>query len=308
MTSQTQRRRTGSIVLANGHIYGVTASHPRVDTFVGLFLKTMGMRDNVRADVLVCVRPKELRASFPPLRPGSHAFASDLQIPTTSLPAAVDSDGSDPGPDTRETISLEWECEDESGTFLQLLRLSHTLVRRAEQDGAILVHAGLVADETGGVLLAGPSGAGKSTAANRIPPPWRTLSDDLALIVADASGEYWAHPWPTWSTFDRGGQGGTWAVSQAVPLRVIFFLTQGPHDQVTHLGGVEAVGCLNVNVQEASMPKLLDLPAGVVRESNLRRFDGVRRLAETIPVHNLQHSKSGAYWKEIERARQQVYP
>ena len=32
-------------------------------------------------------------------------------------------------------------------------------------------------------------------------PPWRSLCDDATLVVRDASGRYWAHPWPTWSRF-----------------------------------------------------------------------------------------------------------
>jgi SynChlorMet cassette protein ScmC len=292
----------GSMELANGSVYGVTASHPRVEDYVELFIKTMGMRDRFPTDVVVRVLPIATQSRLAPSPLNQQSYYAERKVEPGSPLAPIDSDEGERDSDTVETIPFYWESDDKSGTPIQLQRLSLTLVRRAERDGALLLHAGLVADETGGVLLAGPSGAGKSTATERIPSPWRGLSDDLSLVVADRSGKYWAHPWPTWSTFDNGGQGGMWEVSQAVPLRGVFFLTKGTRDRVTPISGGEAVCALNANVREASMIRLLDLSPADVRESNLRRFENVCRLAESVPVHNLQLGMFGAFWKKIERS------
>ena len=119
-----------------------------------------------------------------------------------------------------------WDGETER--FVHLVQLSLILARQAQTCGGILLH-GALADWNGlGVILAAPGGTGKTTASNRLPAPWKSLSDDLTLIVRDSQKNYWAHPWPTWSRFLWGGSGGEWNVQKAVPLGGIFFLTFGP--------------------------------------------------------------------------------
>jgi SynChlorMet cassette protein ScmC len=270
---------------------------------VELFVKTMGMRDGSPTDVVVRVLPLEDQAHLASLPSSQSTHCAEPELKSGSRFPLIDSDECEHDSDTVETIAFDWECNDRSGAPLQLVRLSVALVRRAEQDGALLLHAGLVADESGGVLLAGPSGSGKSTTTGRISSPWRALSDDLSLVVADRSGKYWAHPWPTWSTLDSEGEGGAWEVSQAVPLRGIFFLRKGQRDHVTPVSGGESVCALVANVRDASMMRLLHLSPAEVREANIQRFENVCRLAEAVPVHYLLHSMFGTFWKEIERSR-----
>jgi hypothetical protein len=88
--------------------------------------------------------------------------------------------------------------------------------------GGVVMHAALVTFDGQGYLLAGKSGAGKSTAASRVPPPWEALCDEMVLAVPDPAGDWWAHPWPTWSKIALGGE-GSWPVERAVPLGAMAF-------------------------------------------------------------------------------------
>jgi SynChlorMet cassette protein ScmC len=103
-----------------------------------------------------------------------------------------------------------WDSESER--FIHLVQLSLILAREAQTCGGVLLHGALAEWNGLGVILAAPGGMGKTTASNRLPAPWRSLSDDLTLIVRDSQKNYWAHPWPTWSRFLWGGAGGEWNV------------------------------------------------------------------------------------------------
>jgi SynChlorMet cassette protein ScmC len=140
-------------------------------------------------------------------------------------------------------------AKNEDTLALQLMLLSLVICFHAQTHGGILLHGALAEREGYGVILAGSGGTGKTTASLRLAPPWRSLCDDLALVVRDQQGIYWAHPWPTWSKFMFGGQGGTWDVQHAVPLKGIFFLNQSRKDQVKPVRNGQAV-CLLVGSTE----------------------------------------------------------
>jgi SynChlorMet cassette protein ScmC len=124
-----------------------------------------------------------------------------------------------------------------------MLRLALAIAREAQSRGGLLLHGALATRTSGGILLAGPVNVGKSTASRRLPPPWRALCDDIALVIRGPQGSYWAHPWPTWSRFFHQGidppPGGSWDVQQAVPLRAIFFLSQAPDDRAEALSATQ---------------------------------------------------------------------
>ncbi len=94
------------------------------------------------------------------------------------------------------------------GLYIQLMQLSLVIAREAQACGGVLIHGALAELDGMGVILAAPGGTGKTTASNRLLAPWRSLCDDTTLVVRDAQGNYWAHPWPTWSCFLDGGTGG----------------------------------------------------------------------------------------------------
>jgi len=192
-----------------------------------------------------------------------------------------------------------WDAETER--FFHLVQLSLILARQAQNYGGILLHGALAEWNGLGVVLAAPGGTGKTTASNRLPAPWRSLSDDFTLIVRDSQKNYWAHPWPTWSLFLWGGSGGEWNVAKAVPLREIFFLTQADEDQVTPLGNGQGVSLLLSSTQQSSNLMARGLSPEETRALHLEWFNNLCSLSLSVPPHLLHLSLTGPFWKEIER-------
>jgi SynChlorMet cassette protein ScmC len=186
--------------------------------------------------------------------------------------------------------------------YASLLRLSHVLAREAQARGGVPIHGALAERNGIGVILAAPGGTGKTTASDRLPAPWRSLCDDTTLVVRDSQGNYWAHPWPTWSRFLDGGPGGTWDVQSAVPLKGIFFLARAVEDRVKRVGLGQAVSLLVECVRQASTFMSLGLSKEEVRALHLERFNNLCALARVVPAHVLHISLSGAFWQKIEQA------
>jgi SynChlorMet cassette protein ScmC len=188
------------------------------------------------------------------------------------------------------------------GPYFNLVRLSLIFAREAQARGGVLIHGALAERDGMGVILAAPGGTGKTTASNRLPAPWRSLSDDTTLVVRDPQGRYWAHPWPTWSRFMDGGPGGTWDVQTAVPLKGIFVLAQAVEDHVERVGPGHAVSALVECVGQASTFMTPGLFKEELHALHLERFDNLCALARAVPAHLLHISLTGAFWQEIDRA------
>jgi SynChlorMet cassette protein ScmC len=188
------------------------------------------------------------------------------------------------------------------GPYINLERLSLVLARDVQARGGVLIHGALAERDGIGVILAAPGGTGKTTASNRLPAPWRSLCDDTTLVVRDPQGNYWAHPWPTWSRFLRGESGGTWDVQNAVPLKGIFFLARAVEDRVERVGPGQAVSLLVECADQGSQLMSRRLSKEENRALHLERFNNLCALARVIPVHVLHISLTGAFWQEIEQA------
>jgi SynChlorMet cassette protein ScmC len=185
---------------------------------------------------------------------------------------------------------------------LHLIEVSHVFVIHAVGYGGLLLHGALAEQNGSGVILAGSGGAGKTTASHRLVSPWRSLSDDVTLVVRDDDGAYWAHPWPTWSSFLAGGAGGTWNVQYAVPLKAVFFLEQADEEYFQSVDIPQAVCLLNRSAEQStwSLPKCLDRDE--LKKTRLKRFDNICAMAQTIPSFILRLGLKGPFWQEIERA------
>lgn len=140
-------------------------------------------------------------------------------------------------PDVAETIGAIGRYPDRESTILQMRHALYPLYEQTVLRGGLPVHAALLERGGRGVLLAGRSGAGKSTACRRVPPPWRALGDDMALVVRVDTGQYRAHPLPTWSALRDGGPARTWDVGRSIPLDAVFFLVQAREDDAVPTGG-----------------------------------------------------------------------
>jgi SynChlorMet cassette protein ScmC len=185
---------------------------------------------------------------------------------------------------------------------LPFVDLSMVICRHAQHRGGVLVHGALAEWNRNGVILAGPGGRGKTTASKRLPHHWQSLCDDTTLVIRDNKGVYWAHPWPTWSTFMFNGPGGTWDVQHAVPLRGIFFLEQAHEDKYEVLGTAQSVCLLNESAEQASWPMSSYSEKNELRRLRLLRFNNICTLAQTVPSYVLRLGRNGAFWQEIERA------
>jgi len=145
----------------------------------------------------------------------------------------------------------------------------------------------------------------------RLPPPsagrcaWRALADDATLVVRDAAGQYWTHPWPTWSRFfgpEAGDGSDTWDVQRAAPLRAIFVLEQGDEDRAEPLGPGHTVCLLAELARQTSTHFLRGWPLDEVAAFNLQRFENLCALVRAVPAYTLHVSLAGAFWDEMARA------
>jgi SynChlorMet cassette protein ScmC len=223
------------------------------------------------------------------VRVDAHISVADLHVPLASKNDGV-------------VVSILRTCDFWGGPYINLMRLSLVFARQAQVSGGVLLHGALAQRDGIGVILAAPGGKGKTTASNRLPAPWRSLCDDTTLVVRDAQGNYWAHPWPTWSLFLDGEPGGTWDVQNAVPLKSIFFLAQAVEDRVERLGPGHAVSMLVECEEQVSSLMARGLCKEEFRVMYLERFNSLCSLAKVVPAHVLHISLTGAFWQEIDQA------
>ncbi|MFO7676094.1 MAG: SynChlorMet cassette protein ScmC [bacterium] len=191
---------------------------------------------------------------------------------------------------------------DKETRVAQLRRIASFIARETLARGGMLFHGALAEYRGSGFIMGGPAEVGKSTASRRLPAPWRSLSDDMTLVVPDGRGRFWAHPWPTWSRFLYGGPGGSWAVERAVPLRALFFLDQSPFDRLEPLHGTRVTALAMESAEELAREVLFVLnDVDVIHRLCIEALRTARGLAAAIPAWSLKFSLEGRFWEEIER-------
>jgi SynChlorMet cassette protein ScmC len=204
-------------------------------------------------------------------------------------------------PDDGIHVAIRNPRDNPAAVTMQVATAASAIALDVETRGGLLLHGALALREGQGVVLAGPATVGKTTASGRLPPPWRSLCDDATLVVRDAAGAYWAHPWPTWSRFVFDGPGGTWDVQRGVPLRGLFFLAQDEQDWAEPVGAGQAVTLLVAAVEQVVSVMQVEMEAEELRLLRLRRFDNICALAKAVPCYELHLSLTGAFWEEMER-------
>ncbi|MHB1356039.1 MAG: SynChlorMet cassette protein ScmC [Anaerolineae bacterium] len=270
--------------LADGSHWGIVAGDEKAEPMVSQLANAM-----------------QLRMTTSEIEPSSHGNLRLLLVQTDAhtsvedcfVPSASKND---------VVVCVLSRCDYYGGLYVNLVRLSHSFAREAQARGGVLVHGALAEREGVGVILAAPGGTGKTTASNRLPASWRSLCDDTTLIVRDLQGNYWAHPWPTWSRFLDGGPGGTWEVQNAVPVRGIFFLVQAAEDWAERVGSGQTACLLGESVGQVSTFMAPGLSKQELCARHLERFNNVCILARVVPAHLLHISLTGSFWQEIEQA------
>jgi len=273
------------LVLADGSRWGIAAKDEEAASIVSQ---------------LGCVM--QLRATTGAIESSNHGNLCRLLVQVDAhtsvadcyVPLASENDG--------VVVCVLSPCDDWGGPYVNLVRLSLIFARESQSHGGVLIHGALAERDGNGVILVAPGGTGKTTASNRLPAPWRSLCDDTTLLVRDPQGNYWAHPWPTWSRFLDGGPGGTWDVQNAVPVKGIFFLAQALEDRVERVGPGQAVSLLAEFVGQVSTFMAPGLCKEELRALHLERFNNLCALARVVPTHRLHISLTGAFWQEIEQA------
>ena len=185
--------------------------------------------------------------------------------------------------------------------FIQMREFLYWIYHHAMERGAVPFHAGLVAKNDTACILTGRSQAGKSTCCKRIPRSWRVLSDDEALVVPSQTNRYVAHPFPTWSDYiNRGEERKSWPVETAVPLGAVFFLQQGPTDEVVPLGpGRTAVFTETLSWPEV-LPPFIKWAPETVAMLRKKLFENACQLALSVPSFLLRVSLTGHFWEKME--------
>jgi hypothetical protein len=274
-----------NLVLADGSRWGIAAGDEEAASIVSQLGCAMQLRMTPGA-----IEPSHHGNPYRLLvRVDAHTSVAGCYVPLAS-----ENDG--------VVVCILNPCDYWGGPYVNLVRLSLVFAREAQARGGVLIHGALAERDGIGVILVAPGGTGKTTASNRLPASWRSLCDDTTLVVRDPQGNYWAHPWPTWSRFLDGGPGGTWDVQSAVPVKGIFFLTQALEDRVERVGPGHAVSLLGECVGQVSTFMAPGLCKEELRALHLERFNNLCALARVVPAHLLHISLSGAFWQEIEQA------
>lgn len=198
-------------------------------------------------------------------------------------------------------VQLSRDCG-ETTEFIMMRHAVDLIFQRAVQCGGMPIHTALAEFEGRGVLMAGRSGVGKSTASSRLPAPWKSLSDDQALILPDRSrGEgYIAHPFPTWSDYLIDRPRKTWDIAHKTPLAAVFFLEQGEADEVEPLANGEAAARLTASALQVG---LHGQTTSNEEEKRLLRgaiFNNVCDVAARTPAYALSVTLDGRFWEKME--------
>ncbi len=202
---------------------------------------------------------------------------------------------------TNDIECLLGEEQEQKKEYYKMWDLLLPVYEGVREEGGIPFHAALLVRNNKAVLLSGRGGTGKSTCARRAPPPWRALSDDECLIVADGRNGYRVHPLPTWSDYLLKRSAPVWAVGQAVRLVGIFFLKQAGVDEAIPLGSGEA----SMRAYEASRQvcqySRMTREKEEMRAGNVQMLDNATRLVRTVPAFTLNFTLQGNFWEAIER-------
>ena len=300
MNDSLPRGLQHKLVLADGSRWFIAAGDEEAAAIVSRLADAMRLRLMNPSTTLPQITAGTSRTGA--VEPTDHGMVHRLIV----LVAAHNAEASTPAGHAPLSIEDDGVCvlpsfAHSDGLYVQLMQLSSILARAAQTRGGVLLHGALAEKDGIGVILAAPGGTGKSTASGRLPAPWRSLCDDATLVVPDALGNYWAHPWPTWSRFLWGGSGGTWDVQHAVPLKGVFFLSRAVEDSVESLGPGHALSLLVECAQQASQLMARGLGKEATRVLHLERFDNLCALARAVPAHVLHISLTGAFWEEIEQ-------
>lgn len=185
-----------------------------------------------------------------------------------------------------------------------MLHSLQPIYQKSIENGGLHIHAALIEKDGRGVLLPASSFTGKSTCCGRLPSPWKALCDDESLIVFNKKkGQFYAHPFPTWSDYYTNRKASTWDVQYSVPLEGLFFLKQSDTDYAGPIGEGETV----LRMVESSMQAFRRFQQNFEDKAVERRFqtgifNNAEKISKKVPAFLLHNTINGKFWEEIEGA------
>ncbi|MBM4147806.1 MAG: SynChlorMet cassette protein ScmC [Lentisphaerae bacterium] len=282
--------------LKSGAVWRLEGADGIAGQLVGRLCRTMRCerpRSSVAANLLLDVASVSRLSG----RRQCRVVAPRVYIPFAS---AAPCRGRPPSPE-RLTCHVE-AFEGEPELIGRAMSLAYVFSRHAEESGGLLLHGALAELRGRGVILAGVSGMGKTTASRRFKAPWRSLSDDAALVVKAPDGSYWAHPWPTWSRLFKGESNAAWRVSHGVRLAGVFFMSRDSARRVAPVGVSNASIELLGRAYDASWDAI-EAPGGAeTRRIRLQLLDNARAIASAVPCFSLRVTLRNRFWSAIEQA------
>ncbi len=161
-----------------------------------------------------------------------------------------------------------------------VLRILHSLILAGR--GGFLLHAASAICDGRSYLFSGVSGAGKTTMTRLAPAGVTLLTDEISYLRPGAGG-YSAFGTPFAGELARSGE------NCSAPVAALFFLEQGPSNQVGELSPAEAVRRLMRNIQFFA------------EDHNLveRLFATACDFVDTVPVRRLTFYPDARVWDEI---------
>jgi len=184
--------------------------------------------------------------------------------------------------------------------FAKMQTLVCLIYQDVKGNGGLPLHAALVERNGRGAVISAKGGTGKSTCCQRIAPPWQALCDDETVVVRSKTGEFMAHPFPTWSRYTSGHSSETWNVQKRIPLMAIFFLEQSTADEVVPLGDGETAVLLTDAIADSWRNFGMRYHGREKRPFRARVFENACELAKTVPAYRLKASLTGRFWEKME--------
>ena len=189
---------------------------------------------------------------------------------------------------------------DETIKYINMWYSLMPIYMRSMSLGGLPFHAGLAELNGKGVLFAAPGNTGKSTCCRRLPDYWKPLCDDEALVVLSKTGEYMAHPLPTWSDYIMKRASNTWDAQHSVPLSAIFFIEQAETDEIIPMARGRSAVRITGSADEVFMKLLRNLYTEEKIEFRKNTFNNAFDMAQKIPSFQLRVSLNGHFWEKIE--------
>jgi SynChlorMet cassette protein ScmC len=190
---------------------------------------------------------------------------------------------------------------DEAIKYINMWFSLQPIYRRSISLGGLPFHSGLAELNGKGVLFSASGNTGKSTCCRRLPSYWKPLCDDEVLVVLNKSGEYMAHPFPTWSDYLMQRAENTWDVQYSVPLSAIFFIEQSEIDEVIPIRMGESAIKITGSADQVCQKFLRDVSQEEKLEFKRNLFSNAYDMAKKIPAFQLRVSLNGNFWEKIEK-------